>query len=189
MNTNGAEIKQFPGNNHIKGALKIMAWTKAKTAVVVGMAAILAVGTAAIVIHHRNSGSQTDSPFSKTQQLSSDEEAQLSSTTGNTPEQVAKSVFDACSQGDWTAFAKFWPEGGRPLDEGMKSKLAAYYGGSQVISLGKPFKAWSNDHNKAKYGSFFVPYEIRLKSGEIKKWQLAVRCDNSENRWYWDGGL
>jgi hypothetical protein len=36
----------------IKGALKIMAWTKAKTAIVVGVGVLLAVGTTTMVIHH-----------------------------------------------------------------------------------------------------------------------------------------
>ena len=36
----------------IKGALKIMAWTKAKTAVVVGVGLLLAAGTATVTIHH-----------------------------------------------------------------------------------------------------------------------------------------
>jgi hypothetical protein len=35
----------------------------------------------------------------------------------------------------------------------------------------------------------FVPYEIRLKDGTVKKWQLSIRCDNPEHRWYFDGGL
>ena len=39
----------------IKGALKLMAWTKAKTAVAVGVAAILAASTAAIVLDKKNS--------------------------------------------------------------------------------------------------------------------------------------
>jgi RNA polymerase sigma factor (sigma-70 family) len=39
----------------IKGALKIMAWTKAKTAIVVGIAAILAASTTIIVLHKSNS--------------------------------------------------------------------------------------------------------------------------------------
>jgi RNA polymerase sigma factor (sigma-70 family) len=38
----------------IKGALKVMAWTKAKTAVVVGVAAILAVGTTTVVVKEIN---------------------------------------------------------------------------------------------------------------------------------------
>jgi RNA polymerase sigma factor (sigma-70 family) len=46
----------------IKGALKIMAWTKAKTAIVVGAAAILVVGTATTLIAHRahQAGLSTD---------------------------------------------------------------------------------------------------------------------------------
>jgi RNA polymerase sigma factor (sigma-70 family) len=48
----------------IKGALKIMAWTKAKTAMVVGVAAILAVGTTTLVVHHHYAGAQTDFPSS-----------------------------------------------------------------------------------------------------------------------------
>jgi len=36
----------------IKGALKIMAWTKAKTAIVVGVGVLLAVGTTTTVIHY-----------------------------------------------------------------------------------------------------------------------------------------
>ncbi len=36
----------------IQGALKIMAWTKVKTAIVVGAGILLTVGTAAVVVHH-----------------------------------------------------------------------------------------------------------------------------------------
>jgi len=38
-------------------------------------------------------------------------------------------------------------------------------------------------------GGVFVPYEIRLKDGTVKKWNLAIRCDNPEHRWYYDGGM
>jgi RNA polymerase sigma factor (sigma-70 family) len=38
----------------IKGALKIMAWTKAKTAIVVGAAVILAASTTTLVVHHQH---------------------------------------------------------------------------------------------------------------------------------------
>ena len=39
----------------IKGALKVMAWTKAKTAIVVGVVAVLATGTTTtlVIVHHR----------------------------------------------------------------------------------------------------------------------------------------
>jgi hypothetical protein len=40
-----------------------------------------------------------------------------------------------------------------------------------------------------EYGGVYVPYEFRLKDGTVKKWNLAIRCDNPEGRWYWDGGM
>jgi hypothetical protein len=49
-------------------------------------------------------------------------------------------------------------------------------------SLGEPF-------TKSPYPGVFVPYEIRFKNGESKKYNLAVRQDNPERKWYWDGGL
>ena len=163
----------------IKGALKLMAWTKAKTAIVVGIAAILAVGTTiTVVYHYRNN------PFSSTKELSGDEEAQCVKLTSTTPEQVAKTFFEACGREDWTEVAKFWNEPGTryPLDNKIKNNL----GGLQLVSLGKPFWGWIGG---TKTGGVFVPYEIRFKDGKVQNWQLQVRCDNPEKRWYVDGGL
>jgi len=160
----------------IKGALKIMAWTKAKTVIVVGIAAILTVGTTSTGIYlHRNG------PFSSKKELSSDVEAQYARYTGMTPEQAAKTFFEACGREDWTEVAKFCQ--GDPLDDKFKN----LYGGLQVVSLGKPFKGW--DRAGRKYGGVFVPYEVRLKNGEVHKWQLAIRCDNPGNHWQEDGGM
>jgi len=38
----------------IKGAMKLMAWTKAKTAVIVGVVAIMAAGTTTLAVHNRH---------------------------------------------------------------------------------------------------------------------------------------
>jgi hypothetical protein len=38
------------------------------------------------------------------------------------------------------------------------------------------------------YPGKFVPYEIKLKSGETRKARLAVRNDNPEKIWEIDGG-
>lgn len=161
----------------IQGALKLMAWTKAKTVVVVGVAALLTVGTAStgIYIHRSNN------PFSSKKELSSDVEAQYEQYTGMTPEQAAKTLFEACNREDWTEAAKFFK--GRPLSDKFKN----IYGGLQVVSLGKPFNAW--DRNGRKCYAVFVPYEIRLKNGEVHKWQLAIRCENLDNGWQEDGGM
>ena len=63
-----------------------------------------------------------------------------------------------------------------------------YYGGLKIISLGKPFKGSVRGDSGAYYG-VWVPYEIRLKDGSVHKWQLAIRCDNPEHHWYFDGGM
>jgi RNA polymerase sigma factor (sigma-70 family) len=169
----------------IKGALKIMALTKAKTAIVVGVAAILAVGTSTVVIHQY----LNHWIFTSTKELSSDVEAQYGRYTGMTPEQAAKTFFEACSREDWTEAAKFCePGNGYPVGDKFKNKLEVrnYLGGLQVVSLGKPFRGWIGG---MKYGGVYVPYEIRLKNGRVEKWQVAIRCDNPDKRWYIDGGL
>jgi RNA polymerase sigma factor (sigma-70 family) len=166
----------------IKGALKIMAWTKAKTAIVVGVAVILAAGTTPMVIHHYRTNA---SIFSWTQELSDSDNASYERLTGTAPAEAARTFLEVCGREDWEGAAKFlWPKG-NPLSDDFKS----LYGGMEIVSLGKPFKgkviAWKN----AEYAGIYVPYEIRLKDGTIKKWQLAIRCDNPAKRWYFDGGM
>jgi len=92
-----------------------------------------------------------------------------------TPEQAARTFFEACGRSDWTEVGKFWP---LPLDDRLKQ----YLGGLEIVSLGKPFSSQG-------YGGRFIPYEIRLKGGGVKKHNLAVRNDNPTKRWFVDGGL
>ena len=160
----------------IKGALTIMACTKMKATIVAGVVALLVAGTTPIVIHHFRE-------FSWTHELSSDEVSQYSNRTGTTPEQVTKIFFDACGREDWTAVGTFWEPGGHPLDDRFKS----HYGGLQIINLGRPF--WARFRNGERYPGVLVPYEIRLQDGKISKGRLAIRCDNPDNRWYFDGGM
>jgi RNA polymerase sigma factor (sigma-70 family) len=99
----------------IKGALKLMAWTKARTLLVAGVAAVLTLGTTTIaVLHHRAPADI----FSRTQELSSDLEAQYAQSTGMRPEQVAEAFFQACSRRDWTDVARFDPY---PFDDRIKN--------------------------------------------------------------------
>jgi hypothetical protein len=39
------------------------------------------------------------------------------------------------------------------------------------VNLGKPFKT-------DKYAGWYVPYQIKLNNGQIKKHNLAIRNDN-----------
>jgi hypothetical protein len=46
----------------VKGVIQLMAWSKAKTAIVIGVAAILAVGTTTIFVHKRNESERPPVP-------------------------------------------------------------------------------------------------------------------------------
>ncbi|MFZ1074109.1 MAG: sigma-70 family RNA polymerase sigma factor [Verrucomicrobiia bacterium] len=189
----------------IKGVLKIMAWTKAKTAIVVGTAVILAAGTTTPVIvhHYRAKADQAEaSLFSSKTELTDADNANYQQQTGTTPAEVAQALFGALARGDWAEAAKYCPHGVNV--EGFKK----FYAGIEVISLGKPFKArisiaallelqpglrsqlkGMGNQKDFQGPQVYVPYEIRLKNGSIKKWQLAIRCDNPDHRWFFDGGM
>jgi RNA polymerase sigma factor (sigma-70 family) len=169
----------------VKEALKIMAWTKVKTAIISGVVVLLAAGTITpIIIHHHRANA---SIFSSTKELSSSENAKYASTTGMTPEQAARTLFEAYGSEDWQEdrqkVATFFPPGDSTVNDYMD------YRGLKVVSLGKPFKGRVIEWNNKEYAGIYVPYEIRLRNGFIKKWQLAIRCDNPEHRWYFDGGM
>ena len=152
----------------IKGALTLMAWTKAKTAICIGAAVILAAGTTSVVILR--------SPFSRTQELSNDDIAQYATLTGTTPQAVARTILEAFGREDWTEAAKYCQ-----LTERFKTNGA----GVQVLSLGKPFWAWPRGGQKSP--DVFVPYKVRYKNGKTEEWQIALRWEG--NRWRHDGGF
>ena len=61
-------------------------------------------------------------------------------------------------------------------------KIKNYFGGLTIIKIGEPFKS-------GLYPGEFVPYEIKFKSGETKKFNLALRNDNPNKVWVVDGGF
>ncbi len=92
------------------------------------------------------------------------------------PKETAAAFFEACSKENWDEFLKFWPM------SAVNKDFKSYLGGLQVISLGEPFKS-------GNYPGWFVPYEIKLKDGSVRKHNLAVRKDNRAGRYIFDGGL
>jgi len=92
------------------------------------------------------------------------------------PKEVAKTFFGACARKDWEEVLKF--EASSRVPDWLKN----YLGGLEVISIGEPFKS-------GRYPGWFVPYEIKLKSGDIKKHNLAIRNDNPAKRYVVDGGI
>jgi RNA polymerase sigma factor (sigma-70 family) len=188
----------------VKGALKLMAWTKMKTAAVAAAAVVLAAGTTTpIIVHHYRANA---SIFSSTRELTDSDNARFVRLTGATPAEVAKTFFGALSREDWTEAGKYWPPGFHvSATNSIPDDLKKDYGGLEIVSLGKPFKGRvslaslpaeerkrlqaQGVGNGFEYPGVYVPYEIRLKDGTVKKWQLAIRCDNPKHRWYWDGGM
>ena len=94
-----------------------------------------------------------------------------------TSEQAARALFEACGREDWTEAQKFF----NPLTGSMKE----YLGGLQVVSIGTHFTSAISLIS----GAQFVPYEITLKNGEVKKHNLSLKRDRTTQRWYVDGGI
>ena len=99
--------------------------------------------------------------------------------TASTSEEVARMFFEACHNEDWVTVGKLYPVVMQSSQADMMKNLL---GGLTINFIGKSFKS-------GEYGGEFVPYEIRFKSGEIKKMNLALRNDNKEGKWYIDGGF
>jgi outer membrane lipoprotein-sorting protein len=92
-----------------------------------------------------------------------------------TPEQAARPFLEACGREDWSEAAKLLD--GVPISE--KGKRT--YGGLVVRGIGQAFKSKAST-------SHFVPYEIQLRNGEVKKHNLAMRRNEKTSTWFVDGG-
>lgn len=97
-------------------------------------------------------------------------------TSKMTQDAVAREFFEACAKSDWVGARAY---AGSMVDS---PRIQDYLGGLKLISIGKPFKS-------GQYPGWFVPYEIKLKSGETKKFNLAVRNDTPKGLWMVDGGI
>lgn len=93
-----------------------------------------------------------------------------------TPKEMTIVFFQACADEDWDELLKFMS------DSEIRQETKDYYGGLEIISIGEPFKT-------DEYHGWLVPYEVRLKSGSIKKWNLAVSNRNLIQRYICDGGF
>lgn len=97
-----------------------------------------------------------------------------------TSKRAAELFFQGMSENNWKTVAEgdaFFTGNSENIQ-----KIKDNFGGLKVIKIGEPFKS-------GLYPGEFVPYEIKLKSGVIKKWNLALKYNNSNKTWYVDGGL
>ncbi|HZL79349.1 MAG TPA: RNA polymerase sigma factor [Candidatus Limnocylindrales bacterium] len=153
-------------------ALKILFMTKTTQAIIVAAVTVTAVLTTQTVVHHYRAP-----VLSRVRQV----QEPLTPQRAMQAQQTARDFFEALGKADWNKIDKLCPPGfpmSAQLDDATKNML----NGLTVVSLGDPF-------TKPPYPQVFVPYEIKFKTGETKKFNLAVRQDNPERKWYFDGGF
>jgi hypothetical protein len=88
-------------------------------------------------------------------------------------QEVAQKFFQACAEENWEEAGKFGS---------LSPRVQAMYGRLKIISIGTPFQQLD------RYFGWFVPYEVTLKSGEVRKFNLALRR-GPYGRFVVDGGL
>ncbi len=98
-----------------------------------------------------------------------------------TSKQAAKKFFTALSKEDFDAVKPVW-DVLQVTDSKKREMIEDEFGGLKLISLGESFKS-------GLYPGEFVPYKIKLKSGEIRESNLALRNDNPTKTWTVDGGI
>jgi hypothetical protein len=98
---------------------------------------------------------------------------------GISSEEATKTFFKAWQKEDWKTVDQLMP--GFLISTNV-DQVKNEFGGLTILMIGKPFKS-------GQYPGEFVPYEVRLKSGSVKKMKLALRCDNKDKKWIVDGGF
>lgn len=93
-----------------------------------------------------------------------------------TPKEAATAFFTACAEEDWEELLTFLGQ------TDVSPRFKDYLGGLEIMAIGEPFQSEG-------YTGWFVPYQIRLRSGHVKQLNLALRKDNRANRFQLDGGI
>jgi hypothetical protein len=93
-----------------------------------------------------------------------------------TPAEAARAFFQACADRNWEEARKFLA-----VSE-LEPAVKTMFGGLQIVTVGEAFQSGS-------YPGWFVPYEIKLMTGQTRKFNLAVRNDNPAGRFVVDGGF
>lgn len=119
-------------------------------------------------VHHQAQSSPMTSPA-----LTPERSAQA--------KQAAQDFFSAMGKGDWKNVDALCPPG-FPLSAELNDQHKEMLNGLEIVTLGDPY-------TKPGYPQVWVPYEIRFKSGDNKQFNLALRQDNPERKWYFDGGF
>jgi hypothetical protein len=89
--------------------------------------------------------------------------------------------FNALKSKDYKTIEPIWDDL-KMLDQNSLNELKNEYGGLEIVEIGKSFSS-------GLYPGEFVPYKIRLKSGDIIEHRISLRNDNPHKVWIVDGGI
>ena len=98
------------------------------------------------------------------------------SMTNISAKEAAEKIFNALHNKDLTPVKESFQ--GYPE---MLLQVAGLWG-LEVLEIGEPFKS-------GEYCGEFVPYKVKLSNGQIKQHNLALRNDNKNKVWVFDGGI
>lgn len=93
------------------------------------------------------------------------------------PEEVAGTAFYALCSGNVDSCDFFIS-----FNKTTKENLNTTYQGAKLIRLGKAFTSGNGS-------GYFIPYEILMPTGKVKKHNIALRNDNKNKTWQVDGGI
>lgn len=92
------------------------------------------------------------------------------------PREVAQRFFETALKGDRESLELFCP-----TPSMVDFMLADENRPTEILFIGEPFRA-------GDYPGVFVPYRVRL-GAHLKAFNLALRNDNEQGRWVYDGGI
>jgi outer membrane lipoprotein-sorting protein len=93
---------------------------------------------------------------------------------------AAELFFQGMANNDWKLVGEtcdFFNGNSKRVQEAKED-----FGGLTVIHIGEPFKS-------GLFPGEFVPYEIKFKSGQVKKFNLALKNNNPNKVWIVSGGF
>ena len=92
------------------------------------------------------------------------------------PREVAEALFGAARRGDRERVEMLCPSPAMVAWLVDKDNRPV-----EILYIGEPFRA-------GQYAGVYVPYKVRFGS-EVREHNLALRNDNPESRWVFDGGI
>ncbi|MFB3896970.1 MAG: hypothetical protein ACE14V_11780 [bacterium] len=101
--------------------------------------------------------------------------ASFSSQDTTTAKDIATNFIQACAAGNWSKASTYCHF------VYQLQGIDTTWEGLEIVASGEPLIKY------AGYPGLMIFYEIRLKSGELKKYEFSVRNDNPTKAWTVDG--